>query len=117
MSGTGRAVYSPRDHLTSRVFLGPLRVWIEMGLFHRGGGGGRRSEAETSKELSPARVTGARLNQKMMVGGYPPEQPLLQSEASVGLFVGWAAATSWWGGPGVGHAVQGLPALLRRTLI
>lgn len=62
-------------------------------------------------------LTGARLSQKMTVGGRPLGQPLLQSEASVRLLVGWAAATRLVGGPGVGHAVHDLPALLRRTLI
>lgn len=53
----------------------------------------------------------------MMVEGCSLEQPLLQSEASAGQFVGWAAATRLVGGPGVEHAVQDPPALLRRTLI
>lgn len=46
----------------------------------------------------------------MMLEGCSLEQPLLQSEASIGQFVGWAEATGLVGGP------QGRSMLSRTSL-
>lgn len=73
-----------------------------------------RKEAEgrdLRRSLEPllARVTGARLSQKLLAGRSSLGQPLLLLEAPVGLFVGWAAATRLVGGPWVGACCPGPP--------
>lgn len=102
MSGTGRAAYSPGDHLASYVFWGPLCVWIGTGAGVGAEKEVRGGDLERSFKPLRARVRGATVSQKMKLESCPLGQPLLQSEASVGLFVGWAAATGWWGAQGRG---------------